>query len=49
LLALSEHNPIGRIAFPEDIANTVLWLFSSMSAHVNVDVIFVDGDSYLTG
>lgn len=49
LLALSEHNPMGRMAFPEDIAGTVLWLFSSMSAHVNGDVIFVDGGSSLAG
>jgi enoyl-[acyl-carrier-protein] reductase (NADH) len=40
---------MGRIAFPEDISGTVLWLFSSMSAHVNGDVIFVDGGSSLAG
>ncbi|MCB1073873.1 MAG: SDR family oxidoreductase, partial [Chlamydiia bacterium] len=45
---LVEKNPMGKIASPEDIANTVLWLFSSMSAHVNGDVIFVDGGSSLT-
>lgn len=46
---LSEQNPLGRMADPEDIANTVLWLFSSMSAHVNGDIIFVDGGSSLIG
>lgn len=49
LFALSERNPMGRMALPKDIANTVLWLFSSMSAHVNGDVIFVDGGSSLEG
>ena len=45
---LAEENPMGKIACPKDIANTALWLFSSMSAHVNGDVIFVDGGSSLT-
>jgi NAD(P)-dependent dehydrogenase (short-subunit alcohol dehydrogenase family) len=49
VLALSKRNPMGKIASPEDIANTVLWLFSSMSAHVNGDVIFVDGGSSIAG
>ena len=44
---ISEQNPLGRIAYPEDIANTVLWLFSPMSAHVNGNIIFVDGGSSL--
>ncbi len=46
---ISNQNPLRRIAYPEDIANTVLWLFSPMSAHVNGDVIFVDGGSSISG
>lgn len=46
---VSEGNPLGRMAYPEDIANTVLWLFSSMSAYVNGDIIFVDGGSSIAG
>lgn len=46
---VSEGNPLGRMAYAEDIANTVLWLFSSMSAHVNGDVVFVDGGSSIGG
>jgi len=46
---ISQQNPLGKIAYPEDIANTVLWLFSPMSAHINGDVIFVDGGSSIAG
>lgn len=35
------------MAYPKGIANAVLWLCSSMAAHVNGDVIFIDGGSSL--
>lgn len=49
LSKVSQGNPLGKMAKPEDIANTALWLFSSMSAHVNGDVVFVDGGSSIAG
>ncbi|MCH9626070.1 MAG: 3-beta-hydroxycholanate 3-dehydrogenase (NADP(+)) [Chlamydiales bacterium] len=44
---LAVKNPLKRMAYPKDIANAVLWLCSSMSAHVNGDVMFIDGGSSL--
>lgn len=44
---LSAQNPLKRMAYSKDIANAVLWLCSSMAAHVNGDVIFIDGGSSL--
>ena len=34
---------------PTDVANTVLWLFSPMSTHINGENIFVDGGSSVAG
>ena len=35
--------PSGRIAYPDDIANVVLFLLSDLSAYINGETIFVDG------
>lgn len=40
---LAETNPLGRIAHPEDIANTIKFLLSSDSDYINGQVITVDG------
>ncbi|PIX68962.1 hypothetical protein COZ40_00460 [Candidatus Roizmanbacteria bacterium CG_4_10_14_3_um_filter_39_13] len=40
---LAETNPLGRIAHPEDIANTIKFLLSSDSDYINGQVLTVDG------
>lgn len=40
-------NPLSKIASPEDIAQTVLWLCSPMANHVNGVSLFIDGGSTL--
>lgn len=40
---LAETNPLGRIAHPEDIANTIKFLLSNDSDYINGQVVTVDG------
>lgn len=40
-------NPLTTIASPRDIAQTVLWLCSPMSTHINGTCIFIDGGAIL--
>jgi len=40
---LKIQNPLGKIANTQDIANAVLWLFSSQSGHINGQNITIDG------
>ena len=43
LRAMTEATPLGRIAEPDHIAKTVLFLASDDAAHVQGQEIFVDG------
>ncbi len=38
--------PIGRMATPEEVAATVVWLASELSASITGQTILVDGGSY---
>lgn len=40
-------NPMGKIASPEDVAETVLWLLSPMASHINGINVFIDGGQRL--
>lgn len=40
---LAKTNPLGRIAHPEDIANTIKFLLSGDSDYINGQVLTVDG------
>ena len=46
---LISRTPNGRLATVEDICNTVLWLVSNGAAHVNGQVITVDGGWSVSG
>jgi 3-oxoacyl-[acyl-carrier protein] reductase len=41
--------PIGRIATPDDIAGSVLFLASDLSRHINGEILNVNGGSVLVG
>lgn len=38
-----DNSPTGRLSTPDDIAEAVLWLCSSRSAHVNGQILNIDG------
>jgi NAD(P)-dependent dehydrogenase (short-subunit alcohol dehydrogenase family) len=40
---LSDLHPIGRVAEPDEIASTVLWLFSDAASFMSGAAIPVDG------
>ena len=42
-------NPAGRIGYPSDIANAVLFLASPMGAFVNGHTLVVDGGGVAAG
>lgn len=46
LAALGQTIPLGRIGKPEDVAGTVLFLCSELSAYITGQVIVVDGGLY---
>lgn len=46
---LHQGNPTGRMAHAEDVANTALFLLSSLAAHINGEIVFVDGGSSIVG
>lgn len=41
--------PLGRIAAPEDIANSVLFLLSDQARHIALSSLYVDGGATLVG
>jgi len=43
LPGLVEHIPMGRVARPNEVANTILWLCTEDAIHISGDVITVDG------
>lgn len=44
---IKNSNPLNKIATPKDVAQTVLWLCSPMSSHVNGISVLIDGGSAL--
>ncbi len=44
---VKQSNPLNKIATPKDIAQTVLWLCSPMSNHVNGTCVVIDGGAIL--
>ena len=43
-----QDTPLGTLAAPEDVARAVAWLLSSESAHINGEIIRVDGGYTIT-
>ena len=43
LQAMVGHTPLGRMGYPEDIANAYLWLASDAASFVSGTVLSVDG------
>jgi 3-oxoacyl-[acyl-carrier protein] reductase len=41
--------PVGRVASPEDIAGSVLFLASPLARHITGEILNVNGGSVLTG
>ncbi len=41
--ALSEQAPIGRMAYPEEVAEAVLWLCSARASYITGHILSVDG------
>jgi len=45
--ASTSETALGRLALPEDVANVVLFLCSSLARHITGEVIKVDGGQYI--
>ncbi len=46
---LKEYNPVGRAAYPDEIAGPVLFLASKLADHINGEILNVNGGSVLCG
>jgi len=43
LPGIVEHIPMGRVARPKEVANTILWLCTEEAVYISADVVTVDG------